>query len=81
MPASLGAIGATALLTVTTPGGKIPGKNVAVVKAGASPKGTILAAVLAATNTAVPTNMATSTGFFWTTGMLEVAAPGAAGKE
>jgi hypothetical protein len=79
VPAPLGAIGATLLQTVTTPGGAIPGKNIAAVSAGASPKGTILKAALAATNTAVGTNMASSTGFFWTTGMLAVRATGAVG--
>jgi hypothetical protein len=78
-PAATGAIGAVAGATVTTTGPAIVGKNAGPMKAGAVPKGTVISAAALATNTAVPTNMATSTGFFWTTGMVAVRAPGAAG--
>jgi hypothetical protein len=78
-PSGAGVIGGVAKATVTTPGGPLIGKNVAIVKAGATPKGTIILKALAATNPLVPTNMATSTGAPWSTGALDVEAPGAAG--
>jgi hypothetical protein len=78
-PSGPGVIGGVAKATVTTPGGPLVGKNVAILKAGATPKGTIILKALAATNPLVPTNMALSTGAPWSTGLLDVSAPGAAG--
>jgi hypothetical protein len=79
-PAPTGVIGGTAGVTTVTPGGALPGKNVAILKATGTPKGTIKLANLAATNTAVPTNMVTgSTGYFFTTGRISLHATGAVG--
>jgi hypothetical protein len=79
-PGGPGAIGAKLLTTVTTTAMGVAGKNVYAVKAGAVPKGTIIGAPApVVTSPMVPTNMALSLGFFWTTGMIAARAPGAAG--
>ena len=70
--------GASTAAVVTSPGGPIA-PNVAVLKVGTSPPGTILAAVNVATNTAIPTNMAVSQGGPWTTGQIIVSQPAAIG--
>lgn len=76
-PTGLGAGGGGA--TVMTPGAVVVGKNVVVAKIGATPLGTIIVAVKAATNPAIPTNMATSQGGRWTTGRVIIANPAAKG--
>jgi hypothetical protein len=73
-PSGAGAIGALANTTVTTMGTGVAGKNVAAIKAGAFPKGTIIGTPALFLTGPVPTNMAMSTGFFWTTGMLDIQA-------
>jgi hypothetical protein len=71
---------------VTTPGGAVPatannpnGNNIAAVSIGnGPPSGTLLAPpILVAANPLLPTNMASSQGGGWTTGMLTVANPAA----
>ena len=76
-PTGVGAIGRNT--TVATPGAKVVGKNVAILKVGASPLGTILAKVLVQTNTAIPTNAASSQGGPWTTGKVIISNPAALG--
>ena len=76
-PTGVGAIGNN--VTIATPGAKVVGKNVAILKVGGSPLGTILAKVLAATNTAIPTNTANSQGGQWTTGQVIISNPAALG--
>jgi hypothetical protein len=73
-PSGPGAIGGKALTTVTTMGTGVAGKNVYAIKAGAFPKGTIIGTPAPVATGAVPTNMAMSDGFFWTTGMIDVSA-------
>jgi len=70
LPTGLAAIGADPAATYTTPGGPVVGMNVAIVKMGAVPLGQVLAKALVATNTAIPTNMATSQPGPWTTGKV-----------
>jgi len=74
-PTGIGAIGGPATVTVMTPGVKGFGKNVAIMKMGAVPLGTVIAKALAATNTAIPTNMASSQGGPWTTGQVVISQP------
>jgi len=78
-PTGIGAIGGASTATVMTPGNPIVGKNVAIMKLGAVPLGTVLAKALAATNTAIPTNMASSQGGPWTTGQVVISNPAAGG--
>jgi hypothetical protein len=74
-PGGPGAIGGVAFTSVTTMGTGVAGKNVYAVKAGAFPKGTIIGTPAPLITTpAVPTNMAMSDGFFWTTGMIDLQA-------
>jgi hypothetical protein len=73
-----GAIGGAFPGTVMTVGGIVPGMNVAAVKMGAVPLGTILAKALVAT-AVLPTNMASSKNGPWTTGQVIIANPAAAG--
>ena len=61
-----------------TPGVVITGLNVAILKMGATPLGTISIAALAA-SAAIPTNMATSQPGPWTTGKIIISNPAAAG--
>jgi hypothetical protein len=75
---AVGAIGGAFPGTVMTVGGIVPGMNVAVVKMGAVPLGTILAKALAAT-AVLPTNMASSKNGPWTTGQVIIANPAAGG--
>jgi len=78
-PTGVGGIGGATAMTVMTPGQVIIGKNVAIMKMGAVPLGTVILKALAATNPAVPTNMATSQPGPWTTGRVIISNPGAAG--
>jgi len=91
-PTGTGVIGGVASATVTTPGVVIVGKNVAAVKLGTSPLGTLLPGTFHTGGTAMiplpfkvatgaPTNMATSTGGPWTTGMLTINNPVASPAE
>jgi len=72
-PTGVGAIGGATSLTVMTPGGATA-PNIAVVKMGTSPLGTITLAAPALTG-AIPTNMATSQAAPWTTGKIVVSMP------
>lgn len=78
-PTGIGAIGGDpgplGTSTVNTPGVAGFGKNVAIMKMGALPLGTVIAKALAATNTAIPTNMANSQGGPWTTGQVIISNP------
>jgi hypothetical protein len=72
--------------TVTTPGGTVvqvaqggPKPGVGIVKAGASPRGTISLFAWTGGNATGLTNMASSSGFPWTTGMLTIKATAAGG--
>ncbi len=71
-------VGGATLTTVMTPGVVITGLNIAVVKMGLPPLGTITAAALAA-STPLPTNMATSQPGPWTTGKIIISNPAAGG--
>jgi hypothetical protein len=71
-------VGGATLTTVMTPGVVITGLNIAVVKMGTNPLGTITAAALAA-STPLPTNMATSQPGPWTTGKIIISNPAAGG--
>jgi hypothetical protein len=83
-PTGIGAIGGATGMTVMTPGGPVPGKNVAAMNmvkvpvsgslAGPPPVG----AVLVATG-AIPTNMAASQPGPWTTGQIVISNPAAKG--
>lgn len=77
-PTGVGAIGGASTATVMTPGNPIVGKNVAIMKMGAAPLGTVLAKALGAT-AAIPTNMASSQGGPWTTGQVVISNPAAGG--
>jgi len=76
--ATLGAGGATAT-TVNTPGGVVAPNNIAIVKLGLTPLGTVLIAVPAANNPGIPTNKATSQPGPWTTGKVVISQPAALG--
>jgi hypothetical protein len=72
--------------TVTTPGGTPiqtaqggPKPGIGVVKAGASPRGTISLFAWTGGNATGLTNAASSSGFPWTTGMLTIKATAAGG--
>jgi hypothetical protein len=84
LPTGLQAAGARALTisggpnTITTPGGPVPAPNVAVLKMGLTPLGTISLAVAAAAAT-LPDNKATSQGGPWTTGRVVIKNGAAAG--
>jgi hypothetical protein len=73
--------GATPLRVITSTGPTVgTAKNIGVVNAGATPRGTISTVLVANAATGPPaTNMASSTGFFWTTGHITARAPGAKG--
>jgi hypothetical protein len=75
------AVGGPAKTFVSTPGGNFAPPDLWVVAAGATPKGTILATFgpWTVASTHGLTNMASSTGFFWTTGRITVSAPNAKG--
>jgi hypothetical protein len=79
-PTGIGGIGGATSMTVMTPGAPFTtmALNVAVMKMGAVPLGTVLAKALAA-HAALPTNMATSQPGPWTTGKLLISNPAAAG--
>lgn len=77
-PGPLGAVGGPASITVMTPGLLVVGKNVAIMKMGATPLGTVKAKALAAT-AALPLNNATSRPGPWTTGKVVISNPAAAG--
>jgi hypothetical protein len=68
-PGPLVAAGGPHTITVMTPGALVPGKNVAIMKMGATPPGTVLVAAPAAT-AVLPTNLATSRPGPWTSGKL-----------
>lgn len=76
-PTGTGAIGRNAI--ASSPGGFVAGKNVAILKLGSTPLGNVLIKALAATNTAVPSNAATSQGGPWTTGKVVISNPAALG--
>jgi hypothetical protein len=76
-PTGIGAGGGIG--TVMTPGAVVVGKNSVLLKMGATPPGTILLAVKAATNPALATNMASSQGWPWTTGRVIISNPAALG--
>ena len=76
--------------TVTTPGGTPgaftgtrlkngPKPGIGIVKAGTNPRGTISLFAWTGGNATGVTNMASSSGFPWTTGMLTIKATGAGG--
>jgi hypothetical protein len=72
--------------TVTTPGGTPiqtaqggPKPGVGIVKAGATPRGTISLFAWTGGNATGLTNAASSSGFPWTTGMLTIKATAAGG--
>jgi hypothetical protein len=77
LPTGNAIIGAASTVTGMTPGGLVPGKNIARVKMGATPLGTINAVLLVATNNALPTNMASSQAGPWTTGQVIISNMGA----
>jgi len=80
-PTGVGAAGGTTMMTVMTPGVVInPNPNVAAVKMGMTPNGTLLApALLIANNPGIPTNMAQSQPGPWTTGQVIISNPAAMG--
>ncbi len=78
LPTGLFAIGAATPTTYMTPGGMVAGMNLAAMKMGAVPLGTVLAKALVAT-VALPTNMATSQPGSWTTGQVIISNPAAGG--
>ena len=88
-PSALGAVGGgqvAAPFTLTTPGGTPiqvaqggPKPGIGVVKAGATPRGTISLFAFTPNGNTGLTNMASSTGFPWTTGMLTIKATLAGG--
>lgn len=79
-PVLAGQGGATAP-TVMTPGTVLP-LNLAAIKMGTAPSGTIIAAAPVAFTPAIPTNMATSQPGPWTTGQVVIKQPAAlAGAE
>jgi len=78
LPTGLAAIGAMTSMTQMTPGGPVVGMNVAAMKMGAVPLGTVLAKALVAT-AALPTNMASSQPGLWTTGKVIINNPAAGG--
>lgn len=77
-PGPLGAVGGPHTITVMTPGALVVGKNIAVMKMGATPLGTVKAKALAATF-AAPLNNATSRPGPWTTGKIIISNPMAGG--
>jgi hypothetical protein len=77
-PTGTGVIGGKAGATVTTTGPAVVGKNVAIMKMPSATGFPSLKA-LAATNTAIPTNAASSVGGPWTTGKVVISNPAAAG--
>jgi hypothetical protein len=77
-PTGIGAVGGATGMTVATPGAAVIGKNLAVMKMGAVPLGTVLAKALGAT-IGLPTNMANSQPGPWTSGRIIISNPGAAG--
>jgi len=87
-PTGTGVIGGPAGATATTPGVVIAGANVAAVKMGTTPLGTLLPGTFAGmpfpfliAMATLPTNMATSTGGSWTTGNLVISNPAASPGE
>ncbi len=78
-PAGSQAPGGKALQAVFTVGGGVAPPNVYGIKAGPSPRGTISVIFGPAATATAPNNMASSNGFFWTTGRITVSVPGAAG--
>jgi hypothetical protein len=77
-PTGVGGIGGAIAATVMTPGAVVTPPNVVALKMGATPLGTILAALKVAT-VPLPTNMATSQPGPWTTGQIIISHPGAPG--
>ncbi len=77
-PTGLAGVGGITTMTVMTPGLPIVGMNIAVMKMGAAPLGTVLAKALGAT-AVLPTNMATSQPGPWTTGKVIISNPAAGG--
>jgi len=77
-PTGLFGVGGPTTAPIATPGGAIA-PNLAAVKLGTSPLGTILAKVAVAT-TPLPTNMALSQPAPWTTGKIVVSMPAVAEK-
>ncbi len=77
-PTGIGGVGGATGMTVGTPGFPFPVKNVAIMKMGAVPLGTVLAKAQAAT-AALPTNMANSQPGPWTTGRVIISNPLAGG--
>jgi hypothetical protein len=77
-PGPLGAVGGATTITVKTPGLLVVGKNVAIMKMGATPLGTVKAKALAAT-AVLPLNNATSQPGPWTTGKVIISNPAAGG--
>lgn len=73
------AIGGQAGVFVTTPGSNVTPPDLYNIVAGLTPKGTISAVVGPLGTGPAPTDMASSVGFFWTTGRITVSAPGAKG--
>jgi len=90
-PTGVGAIGGASTMIVMTPGVPITGLNVAAVKLGTAPLGTLLPGTFHTAGTAmipfpflaamgaIPTNMASSQGGPWTTGQIIISAPMAGG--
>jgi hypothetical protein len=78
LPTGPQAVGGPASITVTTPGGPVPAPNIAVLKMGLTPLGTISLAVAAAA-TPLPDNKATSQAGPWTTGRIVIKNGAAAG--
>lgn len=74
----LGGQGGSSAMTEMTPGLVLP-LNVAAIKMGLAPSGTITAAAPVAFSPAVPTNMATSQDGPWTTGQIVIKQPAAGG--
>jgi hypothetical protein len=89
-PTGFAGVGGTTGTTVMTPGAPIPGFDVAAVKMGVAPLGTMLPGVappaltppypIPVAATPLPTNMATSQPGPWTTGRLVVSMPGVGEK-
>jgi hypothetical protein len=75
IPGPVGAIGGASNVTVMTPGVVIPGNNLAAMKMGAVPLGTLLAPPLVAGKLAIPTNMVSSRAGPWTTGRVIISNP------